>query len=78
MNSRLTTPTVVGLHSDLAEHRPLTSNIAVTIASRTCLIASDLLVIITTLVVTHSAVRLHGEGRIISHSFAGTLLRDGE
>ncbi|TFK89490.1 hypothetical protein K466DRAFT_486714, partial [Polyporus arcularius HHB13444] len=50
--------------------------IAVTIASRTSLIASDLLVIITTLVVTHSAVRLHGEGRIISHSFAGTLLRD--
>ncbi|KAI0701113.1 hypothetical protein C8T65DRAFT_579800, partial [Cerioporus squamosus] len=48
-----------------------------TIASRTCLMASDVLVIITTWVATRNAIRLHGEGRPIRNSFAGTLLRDG-
>ncbi|RPD57300.1 hypothetical protein L227DRAFT_655695 [Lentinus tigrinus ALCF2SS1-6] len=50
---------------------------AFTIVSRTCLMASDVLVIITTWAATRNTVNLHGPNRGIGHTFAGTLLRDG-
>ncbi|RPD73047.1 hypothetical protein L226DRAFT_572502 [Lentinus tigrinus ALCF2SS1-7] len=55
----------------------LNADPAVTIVSRTCLMASDVLVIITTWAATRNTVNLHGPNRGIGHTFAGTLLRDG-